>query len=222
MHRISWQLTGVTFVLIGSSAVLHAGAAIWAFMAGPGTVVYDTYLRWAPVGNHSRTVGVLAYACLLLWVIRSRASLPHGFGPGVSGLLLLGMLTGGAIGWWEGSLIESRHWSAFAFLNLLSTLLVLAALFGALLNRTMDWHLWLTLAIFALHLAFNVIWFSALAWAGISGVWSPSPWQIQMYAVIAYGLMLALALHRLVLARQRVRVASALEFLERPRFSSLG
>ncbi len=217
-----WLLTGIAFTLMGVNAVLHAAAAAGAFFAGADTAIYDLYLRWSPTGNHSRSALVIAFGVVVIWLTGSRGPLPSWFWLFAVGLLLLFLLVGGWIGWREGLLTPSRHYSAFAGLNTIGLLVLLWALWRSLLAETMDLHLWLAIAVYAIHQALNVIWLSALAWSFVPGAWSPSPWMIMLYTVIAHTTMLAVALRRLVLARRGVRAVSALDFLAPARFSSLG
>jgi hypothetical protein len=221
VQRAAWLLTGLTFTLMASNAILHNASAVLAFFSGPGTPVYKEYLRWSPAGNYSRIFLVLAYAGALVFLPRIWSSARGRFQPLSLALMLLAMGVGGLVGWMEGPYVAGKHWTAFAVLNALGLVVLLGALLGALFTHSMDRLLWGCVGIYALHEAFNVIWHSALAWIRVPGAWAPNPAQIQVYAALTYLAMLGLALRRLLLARRGVYVPALLEPLERKLFSTI-
>ena len=82
--------------------------------------------------------------------------------------------------------------------------------------------LWGALALYSLHLAWNAIWYSALAWLNTPGAWSPNPVFLPLYMTVAYLAMVLLAYRRLVLARRGTHVPALLEPLSQRRPSLIG
>lgn len=209
--RASWLVTGLAFTFTGASSTLQDVAGVWAFVSGPGTEVYDQYLRWSPIGNHSRNFLVVVYGLALLAVSQVRGALPRSFPRLAAGALLAGAVLGGVLGWLEGPVVSGRHWSASAVFSLFWVVALFAALLGALWMNSMDRLHWICVAVYALHGVFDVFFYSALSWIRIAGAWAPRPAQIQFYNVLAYLVMIGITLHRSALARRGKRVPGLLE-----------
>ncbi len=221
VRREAWWLTGATFTLLGAIQLVHTGiGAPWAYFSGPGTAVYEAYLRWSPVGNHSRGVLIIGFGVVLLLLVwRQRLNC---FRQLAVAALLLGTLLGGIGGWLEGSWIEARHYTLLAIGDTLQLIVISAALIVALSTRALDQHLWLCLSLYILMLALNVGWYSGLAWWNVPDAWVPNPLFMQMYRQVAYLGMLAFVLRRLVLARRAVQVPALTDPEPEPEFSSFG
>lgn len=221
VRREAWWLTGAAFTLLGAIMLVHnLIGAPWAYFSGPGTGVYEVYLRWAPVGNHSRGLLVVGYGVLLLLLAwRQRLA---GFRPLAVAALLLAALLGAIAGWLEGSLIEARHFTLLATGDTVQLMVIGAVLIVALWTRALDEHLWLCLSLYALMLALNVGWLSALAWWDAPGAWVPNSWHMQLYRQVAYLGMLGFVLRRLALARQGVHVPALTDPEPEPEFSTFG
>lgn len=217
VHRSAWLLTAVAFLLTGTTMVVQSLFAVWAFFSGPGTAIYALFLEASPAANHARTFVGGAFAVLLVLVPELRRS----------GRLLhialyasaAALVIGGAVGWVEGSLVPERHYSAVAALSAVEMLLMFGALVVLLLRDTSDRLLWLCMGVYALNLAWNVIFFSAFAWVRVAGAWHPSPVAMQMQAVAVYAVLLLLGLRRLVLARRGIAVPGLFEPRTRTLFS---
>lgn len=211
VQREMWFATSLMFGLLGISSTLQEIGAVRAFVAGPGTDAYSQYLVWSPIGNHSRNAMVVVYAATILALAgREMSSFQR-----IRRFMLLGfplaMLGGGLIGVMEGPLLSGYHLSAFAVFTALGFLGLLGALMVSLLNRAMDWLLWLCIGIYSVHSVFDVLWYSALAWVSVPGAWVPSFAEVQLIGAIAYALMIVVALRRLSLARRAVPVGGILE-----------
>lgn len=211
VHRLSWQLTGCTFILGGASAVVQLGVfAPWAYFAGEGTAVYGSFLRWNPAVTQSRTflmIGLGMVLCVLPIVRRY----PRNPVPVAVGFLVAMMLAGGASGWMEGGFAELRFFSSTAVTNMLELVMLLSALFVALVAETMDRYLWLAMLVYAISIGLNVLMYSALAWMVVAGAWFPPPSFLQVCLVLAHATMVLLAARRLQLDRRGVAVGSLLE-----------
>ncbi|HEV2126862.1 MAG TPA: hypothetical protein VGW38_29265 [Chloroflexota bacterium] len=221
VRREAWWLTGATFTLLGAIMLVHTAiGSPWAYFSGPGTTVYEVYLRWSPVGNHSRALLIVGFGVLLLLLVW-RQQLAH-FRQLAVAVLLLAALLGGIAGWLEGSLIEARHFTLLAIGDTLQLMVISAALLSALWLRMVDEHLWLCLSLYALMLALNVGWYSAMAWLDVPGAWVPTSMHMQMCRQVAYLGMLAFVLRRLVLARRGVQVPAFTDPEPEPEFSTFG
>jgi hypothetical protein len=212
LHHAAWVVTGVVFTILGiSTAIQNCVAAPWAFFAGAGTPVYDTYIRFSPMGNHSRGLLIVAYGAMMVGLMvfcRGAKGRLVRLSVGVS---FLAMALGAYIGWKEGPLVRATHYTAMAVSDSAELLFLMGALFVAVIWNTTDRLLWLALVIFTVHELLDVGWYSALAWAGIPGAWSPSPLYLHLYASVGYLLMTVIAVRRANLARRGVRVPGLLE-----------
>jgi hypothetical protein len=213
LHRAAWRLTGVAFGVGGALMLVQDVAGTWAFVAGPESGAWATYLRWAPAANQSRTGLEIGLGGAFVVLLRRRAADRRFWGL-AAGLLLLGVLAGALVGELERGWSSQVHYPAVALFDMLEMMVLLGMLFLALLTRGMDWMLWVILLFHALTLAFNAIWFTALAWLGIPGMWAPRPWQVQAYMVLFLCLKLGMSLWRLVRARHGVPVPALLDLIE--------
>lgn len=221
VRRDGWWLTGVVFTVLGFlQSVQGVIAAPWAYLSGPGTAVYEAYLRSAPVGNHSRGVLIIVFAALLPLLARHKNS--AGFRPVVVAVLLLGLLLGGLAGWLEGTLLPARHYTWLATSNTVQLVVLSAALLHALWARTLDEHLWICLIVYDLMQALHVGWLSALAWWDVPGAWVPNTMHIMLYSSVVQLVMVGFALRRLTLAQRGVRVPALTDPDPEPEFSTFG
>ena len=211
-----WLLTGMAFTLMGINGVLQDTWAVVAVLSGEGSVPYELYVRWSPVGNYGRAVLVCVFALLLAVApfLKNLSSRPVRVLMGA--VLVLGLVLGGWIGAGTGAIQSAKHWSAAAVLDSLELVLLLGALMIGLLTLAMDQILWLTLAVYAFHAALNVAAFSALAWFRVPGAWTPPPKYVALFIAVTYLVMLVLTLRRSRLARRGVAVPALLEQTRAP------
>ncbi|HEX2095234.1 MAG TPA: hypothetical protein VHG28_22750 [Longimicrobiaceae bacterium] len=219
-HRTSWLLTGIACVILGANGAIQNVGAVWAFLAGPGTVVYQGFIRWTPVGNHSRNVLSIAFAVALLVQGFARLPLSKKVVWGYSLAFLLASGLGGWYGWEEGSLVEARHYLMIAVLDGVQMIFLFLALLQALRSEGMDRLLWVCLVLYAVRQALNVFWWSGAAWVRVPGAWHASLLEIQAYSSLVWTAMLSIAGYRLFLARRGVRVPALIEtpLLHRPSY----
>lgn len=220
--RAAWFLTGVTFVIFSLHHSIQNVGAMWAFLAGPDTVVYSRYLMWAPVGNHSRTfLGVAFHGALVILVSRSKAPTRR-FWTLTFVAFFSAMCLGGLFGWTERLREFEAHYSATALLDIVGLVLLLWALFVASVKGTMDRLHWLCIATYALMLVLGVLWHTALVWIRVPGAWAPSPLHMHVYRVVLGGVMVAVAAYRIGLANRGVYVPGLFEIPARSRFPTFG
>lgn len=222
-HRAGWLLTGIVFTILGlSTAIQNCVAAPWAYFAGEGTPVYDLYIRYSPVGNHSRGFLVVAYAMMMVGLAGLWRGARRHFGAAVVAASLVAMTVGAVVGWREGPLVQVTHWTATAISDSAELLFLLGALFVGVIWNTTDRLLWIALVIFTVHELLDVVWFSALAWSDVPGAWYPSTVFLHGYASVAYLLMIGVAARRVRLARDGVSVPGLVETPPRATSSMLG
>jgi hypothetical protein len=208
---IAWLVTAIAFSAHALNKTVQSALGIRAYMAGEGTEVYDTFLFWNPIFNHSRTFLLLAYCGLLCHLSIRRGPLPPRYLRMAGVALAVGMAAGAVLGWAENGFTELRHYSAVAQWDVVEMLVLLATLFAGMLGTRMDRLLWALLGVYAFSLALNVLWFAAFSRTGMPGQWAPRPWEIQVYRVILFACMAGLALYRLWKARRGVFVPALLE-----------
>ncbi|HEV2149962.1 MAG TPA: hypothetical protein VGR37_21370 [Longimicrobiaceae bacterium] len=209
-HTVAWLVTGVAFLLEGISSTLQSSGAIWAVVEGPGSAVYEAYLRWSTVGNLGRSflkIG-LGFALLLL-PLGGRFSARRQTAIAVAWFFLF-LALGSILGLRDGP-VQARHFSLVAVLDTVEMIVTWAALFGAISWNSIDRLLWVALALNGVRQALNVIWTSALAWVDMPGAWAPSPALMQFYACVTLAIMTGLAVWRLRLTRRGVNVPGLLE-----------
>lgn len=198
-QRSAWWLAGSCFLLLGISSVLQSMAATWAFIQGPGSPAWNTYVYWFSVGNHGRGGLVVALAAML--VLNAHPAAEEGWLRRVAwGAYAAALLLGSALGWGERGQV-ALHYADTAVLNAVETVAMLVALALALPTHSMGRWLWIALAFYTLTLVQNVSWFSVLAEAAESRGWKPHAGLMNSFSTTTSLLMLALAAWKLRLAR---------------------
>ena len=170
----AWTLTGIALVLSGASSVAHSAFAGWAVAAGPGSAVYENFLRWSPIGNHSRSLQAVAMGGLLLALLLRRTEPGRRWWAAAVGVLLLGAGAGAVLATAEGPFVAGRHFPLVALYDMVELLMLLGALMVGVARQTIDRLLWYCLGIYALRMALNVLWASAMAWGQTPEMWRPS------------------------------------------------
>lgn len=216
--RDSCWLVGIAFAANGISQLVQGTLAVWAFVSGAGSTVYDTFLRFAPATNQSRTGLEIALA-LLLMLVAVRGGRPLAPWIPLAGLVA-GWAAGATIGLSEDTLWGGQHYPMVALLDAIEMVALLGMLLLALSRNSMDRLLWVALFAHAMSQALNAIWFSAIAWRRVPGSWAPRTWTIQAEMAVLGCLMLAIAVHRYRFARRGVHVPTLLEPLMAKRVSS--
>lgn len=215
VRRAAWSLTGLAFLMAVTGQIVQSYFQIKAFFAGPGMAVYESYLRWAPAANHSRTLLAIVFGILLGSLALSRWWQKPAASMLAAAALVAGMVFGAALGWAEGSLIQARHFTNAASLDVIELLVMLGALILAAARDTTDRYLWLCLAIYSVRGALHTVSLAALAWDGVEDAWAPQPWVVQFHIFVAYVAISGLALRRLVLARRGVTSPAVLASVDR-------
>lgn len=211
LQRRAWILTGLAFTLGGVDKVVMDSWAVAAYFSGAGTHVYDGYLQAVTVGNHSRIVLKLSYGLLLACFVAFRGLPARRFYTLGLGLFALSLVAGGMLGWMEGTFEAVRHLPLIASSETVEMMVLLVALFVALLSSSIDRLLWTCIAIYALRQALNAIWWSAMTWFDVGNVWIPGPVWLMAQACVAYVVMLVLTVRCLQAARRGERVPALLE-----------
>jgi hypothetical protein len=200
-HAAAWRITGIAFGLHSINAGVQVAFGNWAYVAGSGTRVWEAYLRYSVLFNHSRTFALLAFAIALM-VLSRRAVLPRQFTRLVLAAIVASTAVGALAGWMEGAFLPARHFVAVALWDVVELLVMLTALFVLMLSSRVDRLLWFALCVYAFSLALNVVWFVALSRWGMVGEWTPQPWHAQFYRFLLTLVMAGLATRRLMLWRQ--------------------
>lgn len=212
VHRMAWTLAGVFFLWRGVPGVVHGVAAFWALAAGKGSWPFALFVEWTPAMNHSRTlvsVG-MGWTLAALPLLRGQSVPRLWAGASLACLVLAG--TGAYAGWQEGA-TGPFHLSTLSVLGAVELLGMLVALMVGLFALTLDRYLWLVLCVYAVHVALNIIWYSASVNFFYPGSWYP-PLQVRhLYSGAAYLGGCALAWQRLALARRGARVGGLLEMV---------
>lgn len=177
-HAAAWRLSAAAFLLHGVHVTAQASAAAWAYASGPGTPVYETYLRWMPSANYSRSVLMLTFAVLLTTLVLLPA---HRRGMMRWAPLALGVaaVVGGVAGSFGEAFTERVHYARVSLLDLTELMLLLVALYAGILREAISHTLWLALVVIAFYLALTVLWTAALTGLGVG--WAPAPWQMAAY-----------------------------------------
>lgn len=216
----AWKITGLAFSLMGANNLIHSTAAAYAFAEGPASEAWNTYLEWTAVGNYSRAALILAFGLLLLLQMLRRNA-PRNALAGTIGLVAA-MIVGGILGSQETPFEASVHFGRVALLSTVEMVILLVALFAALIKQRMDRLLWACLVLYALRQAVGVAWEAGYASFGVVGGFCPSCASGKFVGVVLGALMVALAVVRLIQARRGIPVPPLLEPLPRPRSTFVG
>lgn len=214
VHRTTWQVSGLLFLLMGIDGLLQSVFGSAAILAGPDAPVWTHYLRWAPALNYSRSAPEVVFVAVLVECVRRRGTRPPAMAS-VALLLLAGAAVGAALGWLEGPLQASRHYERVAVIEGILFALWAFGLSAAVLADVVDRALLYVLALWISPLPLNVIWFSWLARID-TGVWVPRPFDLQLYRLALNAVVLAVAIHRWRLARRGIPVAGLAGRLAHP------
>ena len=207
-----WLVTGLTFTVLGSHALVQALAAFWATAEGEGSRVYETFMRWLPPANDARIAVVLGYAVLLLAHLLFRRPLPSRPLPILAVLAAL-LAAGTLAGLLEGGFRARVHYTVLAVVAVATVVVLFAVLYQALVTSAFDYLLWTAMAVYAMREAVSANFFSAFAWLGVERVWQPSFRTIVSIGLASLVLMIACSLLRLRLARAGVEAPSLMERL---------
>lgn len=200
-HCGLWLLTGTALSTHALVKGTHGILGIWAYTAGPKTAIWANYLAWTPALDHSRTVLLLAYCVILAHFSVRPVPFTARYYRGAVAVMGAGLLAGAMIGWLGPRYSALTHFTAVARWDVVELLVLLGTLMAALLGGRMDRVLWTLLCVYAMSLAFNVLWFAAFSRADMAGQWVPRPWVLQAVRAPLYAGMALLALYRLRQAR---------------------
>lgn len=211
-QQMVWLLTGSAFFGVYLVKAVQNVFGTFAFFAGRDTPLWNLYLAWAPALNHSRTVAFVCFFVCLAWMPAYEArGAGHAWLWRSLAAVLAGILAGGLIGAGEGALVGSTHLRASSILDSVELVVALGVLFTLLIRDGIDRLLWIALSLYALRLALNAVWLSAMMGIDHPAVWAPAPEQMQFYRIAVGALMLFVVLRRLNLANQGVAVPALFE-----------
>ena len=191
----AWYLAGITFTLDGLLGTLHETAvAVALAAAGPDSPFIDGVWRLSLLEDDARALLGLGFAAGMVWVMMERP-VPT---PRVALGLAAGLVAAGfVVGLVEGPLGRGgAHFSLLALLDIVSAVLLLAALFRGMMRGRVDRLLWTALAFYAAQFALLLTFATVLAWGGFGGGWLPVL-TIKWAAMVVACVMLACSMRRL-------------------------
>jgi hypothetical protein len=208
----AWFMAGVTFASDGAVATVHALLAVAAAFAGEGTTFYDVYLRFLPPGNDARIVVVFGFALALAWVVLLGRPAP-GRRAIVAGAAVL-LTAGFVVGLFEPPVGSGGdHFLVMSYFGAATAVLLFAALYRAMVRESIDWLLWVALALYAVQEAISSNIQGVLSWAGFGGGWAPPHRAMLWVGMLSASAMLACTARRLAIARTGGEVPGLLERL---------
>ncbi len=208
-RRGGWMLTGVAYTLAGLHGMVQsvwAACAVWMMQNRGGGPVLDEYLRWQVVGNHGRGFLMVCFAGALLALAATdhldRVRRPW---PSAAGLLLA-LLAGSVLGTREasftGGFSAPGHWSLVTITSAATVLLLLVALWRAVVTDALDRLLWTALLVYTLRETIDVGVTTTFAWKDVADAWVLPPRFFHFLAAGTYLVMIGHALWRLRMARE--------------------
>ncbi len=202
-QRPAWQMTGLVFLIFSVVDMSQLAFGTAVYVLGAEHPLYATYLRWAPVANHSRTLVVWSlYVLLAVLSFRGMAAWPRL--RRVYPVLAVAMLAaGGMIGWAEGPFDAARHLSNTSLMDVAGFLALSSLLFVLMLRDTVDRALWAALACYGISSVMSSLFLAAIAWIN-AGAWTPAPWIMELSRVLFTAAMVTMAAWRLRLANRGV------------------
>lgn len=208
----AWYFTGATFTLLGATATLQSLLAVWAAASGPGTPPYAFFMRLVPFANDARSFVVLGYAATLAALGVAGRPFPAPSWRVWAGLGAL-MAAGAAVGFREGPFRQGPHLAVMSTLGGVTVLLLLVALYRALVTSTVDYLLWAAVGVYTFREAVSVNFQVVFALIGLPNAWQPSMRAMILVAIASLVVMLACTVRRLGLARAGEDTPSLLERL---------
>jgi hypothetical protein len=205
---VSWVWLAAAFLVSAISGLAQAVWAALAFEKGAGSSVMDLYVRWMPAMNYSR-FGVMVGLGIGLSVVAflsPRPAFSRLFWPVVISAVLL--FPGFIAGYLEGPYVRGFHQSRLSILQLVETLALLAALFFAVIRRSMDTWLWLALFVYGFRQVVNTLTWAGTVWLSTPGAWHPPVWLDPAIGIAVWLTMIGIATHRLRLARRGTTASS--------------
>jgi len=160
IHLAGWSVVGTALLFAGVVDVFQTSTAVLAVALGPGSFVYDQYVRWAMAMNHSRTGAEIAMGLVLAW-LAVRGS-PSARGPAAAPWIIVAGLALGALGGVRTDGFLFIDFLAIAASNTLELAVLGVALLLALIRSSIDWILWVAVAIKMLSQGINVLIFTTL------------------------------------------------------------
>ncbi len=211
---LAWSLAAAYFLVGGGYSAFHAFAAATGALMGHESALFLWVGEWAIAASLARGGVSVLFAGMLLalmvlrrrWVLRMVHSAPWVFAVtaalGTAAALHIPVEPG----------YQHALSTALAVMNALTAVIMMGALFAAVLNDGMDQLLWLALSLYALKETVNVSQMAVLAW------WAVAPDRQVYYiffatsAVLGGGMCLVAA-RRLQLAGAGRRVPALFERL---------
>jgi hypothetical protein len=210
----AWFMAGVTFAAQGAVATVHGALAVGAVLAGPKSELYALVVRLLPSGNDARSMVVLGFSLALAWVVLLGKPSPSRRAIVAAAVAL--MAAGFVAGLLEPPFDQRQgreHWSLLSYSNAATALVLFATLYWAMVRESIDWLLWVALALYAVQQALTSNIQMVLSWAGFGGGWAPAPRTMSWVGLVAAFIMLACTTRRLALARAGLEAPGLLERL---------
>ncbi|HET7462823.1 MAG TPA: hypothetical protein VFJ82_16335 [Longimicrobium sp.] len=205
-----WFLTGATFTTSGGIATVM-GVAAFPAVAAPHSPLRTAFDRLSPIANDARGFALLGFSAALVHLVVLRQPAPDRRRTAAGLGLSLGF--GAVVGAMEGSWVSSRQFTMMAVLSAVTVLVLFVVLYVALVRDTLDWLLWLTLALYAAREALCANLQALLTWFGMGGFRGPGPRPMLAAGVVSVLAMLLCTWHRLALARAGRETPGLLERL---------
>lgn len=208
-HTAGWYVAGVVFLPYGVNKLIQGIYGTAAYFAGPEAAVFTSYLRVAPMFNHSRTLLMFVLYGMLGWLAFRQRLTPSSravlFAASAAALVL-----GAWYGYVEGSLRAARHFSMTALIDTAGFVLLATLLFVLMIRDAADRLLWLAVALYGFTSMLGVLFLAAMAWLDTPGTWAPPYWAIELCRFVLAGTMAWCAVRRYMLAGLRVNVPGLL------------
>ena len=210
---LAWSAATAYGLSGGGYSAVHAARAAASYVVGYGSAYGKWVGSWAIEASLARGVVAVVFGAMLLALMVMRHRLHH-LTRSMPLVLALTALVA-TIVVVQMPIQPSDYFGvsvSLAVLNGLTAILIMGALFAAVLNDGMDQLLWLSLALYALKETLSVSQLAVMAW------WSLAPQSDVYYFFMASGVVLgaamcAVAVRRLRLATQGRRVPALFERL---------
>jgi len=199
-RTLVWFMAGVAYTLDGGLALLHGVAATIAFFV-PGTPLFRAYLALTPPANDARNLLVLGFAAGLGWVLLLRRPAPSGR---TMVAVALGLMAVGFVAGFAEPPLEQQHGDHLSVISLAgaaTAVLFFASLYRGMVRESVDWLLWIALALYAAQEALSSNIQTVLAWAGFGGAWAPRVDSMMWAGLVSAAVMVACSVRRLAIAR---------------------
>ncbi|HEX6037340.1 hypothetical protein [Longimicrobium sp.] len=198
---LAWSVCASYFLVCGGYSAFHAVSAAVGALMGTRSLLFHWVMAWAISANLARGMVAVAFGALLLVVMLAKRRETYRLVQLAPLIFAVVAITGTVAA--RLLRVESLFGlsTGLAVLSMLTAMLLMGALWAAVLNDGMDQLLWFCMVLYGLKETLMVSQMAVLAW------WTVAPQRDIFYFFYASNVVLSTAM--CVVAARRLRLAGA-------------